>query len=72
MWGRFGAGKELYIGAGSNRARVNGFKLEKGRSRLDIRKKFFTVRIVRQWKRLPREVVDAAPWKHSRPGCMGL
>ena len=29
------------------------------RSRLDIRKKLFTVRAVRHWHRLPREAVDA-------------
>jgi len=42
-----------------DRMRENGFKLEEGRFRLVISKKFVTVRVVRCWNRLPNEVLNA-------------
>ncbi|KFP04380.1 hypothetical protein N300_02876, partial [Calypte anna] len=41
----------------------NGLKIEEGRFRLDIRKKFFPVRVVRYWNRLPKGTVDAPSLK---------
>ena len=38
--------------------RGTSFKQKEGRFRLDIRKKFFTVRVVRHWHRLPSQAVD--------------
>jgi len=65
-------GEGLFTRGCRDRTRGNGSKLKEGRFRLDIRKKFFPMRLMKHWPRLPREAVAAPLWQCPRPGWMEL
>jgi len=65
-------GDKHSIRACCDRTRDNGFKPTEGRFSLDIRKKFFTARVVKHWHRLPREPVDAPSLEMFKSGWTGL
>lgn len=70
--GAFIKGHKHFSRACSYRTGSNGLKCNECWFRLHIRKKFFTMRVVQHWHRLPRAWQMLHPWEHLRWGWVGF
>lgn len=65
-------GGRIFTWSDSDRAGVNGFKLKVERFRLDVRKEYFSQRVMKHRHRLPKEVADAPSLEAIKASLDGL
>ena len=68
-------GSQLFTRVDISRTRGNGYKLKEGRFRLDVRGKFFTMRVVKCWNSCPERLWMPRPslevFKATLDGALG-
>ena len=62
---------QLFTRVDNDRRRGNGFKLKEGRLQLDIRGKFFTMRVVRCWNMEVEDILSLEVSKVRLDGALG-